>query len=110
MEMEKAWSYLRKIADARVKMIESVKDDLEFYQNGLIKIMMETEAPVKLIDLEELKPMYTVTVPMEVLNALGDDCKTEPAFAHYVYKYVEIDGIKLKAAETVLAKTAEEVA
>lgn len=110
MEMEKAWSYLRKIADARVKLIASVKDDLEVYQCELVRVMMETEAPVKLIDLGDLEPLYTVAVPPEILNALGDDCQSEPAFARYIYKYVVIDGIKLKATEPVLAKTTEEVA
>lgn len=108
--MEKAWSYLHKVADARIKLIEAVKDDLKQYQGELVETMMDTEIPVELIKLDQLKSLYEVNVPLAVLEAIGEDCKSEPAFARYIYKYVEIDGIKLKAAETVLAKTTEEVA
>ena len=34
--MEKAWSYLHKVADARIILIEAVKDDLKHYQEGLV--------------------------------------------------------------------------
>lgn len=108
--MEKAWSYLRKVADARIKLVEAVKDDLKHYQGELIEAMMDTELPVELVKLDQLKPLYEVNVPLAVLEAIGEDCKSEPAFARYIYKYVEIDGIKLKTADAVLGKLAEEVA
>lgn len=108
--MEKAWSYLHKVADARIILIEAVKDDLKHYQEGLVDIMMEIELPVKLIDLDELKSLYEVNVPLEILEALGEDCKTEYAFPGYVYKYVEIDGIKIKYPDAVRDKQAEGVA
>lgn len=110
MTMEKAWSYLHKVADARNKLIEAVKDDLKHYQGDLIEIMMESELPVKLIDLDELKQLYEVNVPLEILEALGEDCKTEYAFSNYVYKYVMVDSIKIKYPDAVRDKQSEEVA
>lgn len=99
--------YFNKIAQARLQLIEAVKDDVKVYQQRLVDTMIDCDCPVLLVDLSKFEDLYTVKVPAEAFENVAD-YELKHTWDEYYKKYVVVDGITIISTETIRITNREE--
>lgn len=106
-EFVKMNEYFNKIAQARLQLIEAVKDDVKVYQQRLVDTMIDCDCPVLLVDLSKFEDLYTVKVPEEAFNNVTD-YELKHNWNNYYKKYVVVDGITIISADNICISDREE--
>lgn len=93
---ENAQEYLKAIAKARNDLINSLKTSFSVYQAKVATVDFDYSIMSEPVNYTEADKLYRVNVCREALDFV-ENCNEEHAFGDYVFRWVEIDGIRLEA-------------